>query len=105
MNPSGPTAMKPSATSVSSVPVSPAASAAAHSERNSSVTFGMLTVRLSRPLAGGFPPEVNHGLSHRHLGLVIDGLRTNARPPAEVGGPALTLADLGQFPQRHEAHG
>ncbi|MGH3400515.1 MAG: TetR/AcrR family transcriptional regulator [Streptosporangiaceae bacterium] len=67
--------------------------------------IGMLTVRLSRPLAGGFPPEVNQGLSHRHLGLVIDGLRTSARPPAELGGPALTLADLGQFPQPPQAHG
>jgi AcrR family transcriptional regulator len=56
--------------------------------------IGMLTVRLSRPLPGGFPPEVNHRLSHRHLSLVIDGLRAPARQEAELGGPALTLADL-----------
>jgi len=59
----------------------------------------MLIVRLSRPLPGGFPPEVQHRLSHRHLNLVIDGLRATARQPAELGGPALTLADLRQFPQ------
>jgi AcrR family transcriptional regulator len=60
---------------------------------------GMLTVRLSRPLPGGFPPEVNHRLSHRHLSLVIDGLRATAKQPAEPGGPALSLADLHHFPQ------
>jgi len=60
---------------------------------------GMLIVRLSRPLPGGFPPETNHGLSHRHLDLLIDGLRATARQPAHLGGPVLTLADLGQLPQ------
>jgi hypothetical protein len=57
----------------------------------------MLVARLSRPLPGGFPPETNNKLSHRHLGLVIDGLRADARQPAELAGPALTLADLRQF--------
>jgi AcrR family transcriptional regulator len=61
--------------------------------------IGMLTVRLSRPLSGGFSPEVNHRLSHRHLSLVIDGLRATARQPAELDGPALTLSDLRQLPQ------
>jgi len=61
--------------------------------------IGMLIVRLSRPLPGGFPPETNHSLSHRHLDLLIDGLRPAARQPAELGGPALTLADLRQFPR------
>src|SRR5262249_56821901 len=51
--------------------------------------IGMLIVRLSRPLAG-FPPEIQYGLSHRHLNLLIDGLRATARQPAELGGPALT---------------
>jgi AcrR family transcriptional regulator len=60
--------------------------------------IGMLTVRLSRPLPGGFAPEVNDRLSHRHLGLVIDGMRATARQEADLDGPALTLADLGQFP-------
>src|SRR5215470_2214020 len=60
--------------------------------------IGMLIVRLSRPLAG-FPPEIQYGLSHRHLNLLIDGLRATARQPAELGGPALTLADLRQVPR------
>ncbi len=59
--------------------------------------IGVLIVRLSLPLPGGFPPEVQYGLSHRHLNLVIDGLRATARQPAELGGPALTLTDLRQF--------
>jgi AcrR family transcriptional regulator len=61
--------------------------------------IGMLIVRLSRPLPGGFPPEVHHRLSHRHLSLVIDGLRASALQPAQLGGPALTLADLREFPR------
>jgi len=61
--------------------------------------IGMLIVRLSRPLTGGFPPEIQYGLSHRHLKLLIDGLRATARQPAELGGPALTLADLRQLSQ------
>lgn len=60
--------------------------------------IGILITRLSRPLAGGFPAEVQHRLSHRHLSLVIDGLRATARQPAELGGPALTLTDLRQYP-------
>ena len=59
--------------------------------------IGLLIVRLSRPLPGGFPPEINYRLSHRHLNLVIDGLRATARQPAELGGPALTLTELRQF--------
>jgi AcrR family transcriptional regulator len=61
--------------------------------------IGMLIVRLSRPLPGGFPPTTNTSLSHRHLDLLIDGLRSAARQPAQLGGPALTLAELRQLPQ------
>jgi AcrR family transcriptional regulator len=67
----------------------------------SDVTSGdiaMLIVRLSRPLPGGFPPETNSALSHRHLDLLIDGLRAAARHPAELAGPALSIADLRQYP-------
>ncbi|HEY3036548.1 MAG TPA: helix-turn-helix domain-containing protein [Streptosporangiaceae bacterium] len=60
---------------------------------------GMLIARLSRPLPGGFPPETNAKLSHRHLDLVIDGLRATARQPARLSGPALNIADLGHLPQ------
>ena len=61
--------------------------------------IGLLIVRLSRPLPGGFPPETNNSLSHRHLDLLIDGLRATARQPVQLGGPALTLTDLRQLPQ------
>ena len=67
--------------------------------------IGMLIVRLSRPLPGGFPPEINYRLSHRHLNLVIDGLRATARQPAELGGPALTLTDLRQFQPQTQTPG
>ena len=58
--------------------------------------IGLLIVRMSRPLPGGFPAEVQDRLGHRHVNLVIDGLRATARQPAELGGPALTLTDLRQ---------
>lgn len=61
--------------------------------------IGLLIVRLSRPLLGGFTPETNNSLSHRHLDLLIDGLRATARQPAQLDGPALTLTDLRQLPQ------
>ena len=60
---------------------------------------GMLIVRLSRPLPGGFPRETNNSLSHRHLDLLIDGLRTAAQRPAPLGGPAMTFDDLRRLPQ------
>ena len=53
---------------------------------------GLLIVRLSRPLPGPFPVTVNRGLAHRHLDLVLDGLRAN--PGASLGGPALGFQDL-----------
>jgi AcrR family transcriptional regulator len=59
---------------------------------------GMLIARVSRPLPGGFPPETNARLSHRHLDLVIDGLRATARQPALLSGPALNIADLRRLP-------
>ncbi|HEX6470441.1 MAG TPA: helix-turn-helix domain-containing protein [Streptosporangiaceae bacterium] len=63
------------------------------------VTFGdigLLLVRLSRPLPGAFPPDVQHALAHRHADLFLAGLRADAaeRP---LSGPALDLTDL----QRH----
>ena len=61
--------------------------------------IGLLIVRLSRPLPGGFSAETNTSLSHRHLDLLIDGLRATARQPAHLAGPALTLTDLRQLPQ------
>ena len=64
-----------------------------------SADIGMLIVRMSRPLPGGFPAEVNTGLSHRHLDLLIDGLRAVAQQPAALTGPALTMTDLRRYPE------
>ncbi|MGH3328581.1 MAG: TetR/AcrR family transcriptional regulator [Streptomycetales bacterium] len=53
---------------------------AAHAEATirEDVTFGdigLMLVRLARPLPGPVPPELNDRLAHRHLDLVIEGLR------------------------------
>src|SRR5207248_536936 len=42
--------------------------------------IGTLLVRLSRPLPGPFPPEVDLQLAHRHVDLFLDALR--GAPPA-----------------------
>jgi AcrR family transcriptional regulator len=55
---------------------------------------GLLLVRLARPLPGPFPPEANRQLAHRHLDLVLDGLRSRAAPSAPLTGPAMTFDDL-----------
>lgn len=61
------------------------------------VTFGdigLLIVRLSRPLPGPFPREVNDELAHRHLDVVIDGLRATAEGRGRLPGPGLSHEDL-----------
>jgi AcrR family transcriptional regulator len=60
--------------------------------------IGMLIVRMTRPLPGPFPAEMNNSLGHRHLALLIDGLRPATREPV-LPGPALTIEDLRDFPQ------
>jgi AcrR family transcriptional regulator len=60
--------------------------------------IGPVLIRLSRPLPGRLPRELDQSLAHRHLDLVIDGLR--ALPGRGVGtlrGPAMALED---FPAR-----
>jgi AcrR family transcriptional regulator len=52
------------------------------------VTFadiGTLLVRLSRPLPGPVPIAVNDDLAHRHLDLVLAGLRSDPEVLAEKG--------------------
>ncbi|MFA1537594.1 TetR/AcrR family transcriptional regulator [Actinomadura monticuli] len=61
---------------------------------------GMMLVRLSRPLPGPLPREMGEELAHRHLDLLIDGLRTAAARPGELGGPALTFGDLDSMGDR-----
>jgi AcrR family transcriptional regulator len=61
--------------------------------------IGLLIVRLSQPLPGPFPRAMADGLAHRHLALLLDGLRGNRDLPADaLPGPALTLADLQALP-------
>ena len=54
--------------------------------------IGTLLVRLSRPLPGALPRELDLSLAHRHVDLFLDALRS-ARG-AELGGPRLSLSDL-----------
>ena len=57
--------------------------------------IGFLLVRLARPLPGPIPRDLNNRLAHRHLELLLDGLRTDrAESAAPLPEPALTLADL-----------
>lgn len=59
------------------------------------VDIGQLLIRLARPLPGPIPRDLDNLLSHRHLELLLDGLRTDrAEPTAPLPEPALTLADL-----------
>jgi AcrR family transcriptional regulator len=57
--------------------------------------IGFLLVRLARPLPGPIPRDLDNRLAHRHLELLLDGLRTDrAEPATPLPEPALTLADL-----------
>jgi len=55
--------------------------------------IGINLVRLSRPLPGAFPRELNDRLAHRHVELFVQGLR---QPTGELPGPALGLDELRQ---------
>jgi AcrR family transcriptional regulator len=61
------------------------------------VTFGdigTMLVRLSRPLPGSFPPALDASLAHRHLELLLDGLRRSGSTQPTLPGPAMSLGDL-----------
>ena len=67
---------------------------------NSEVTFGdigLMLIRLSRPLPGRITAELNAELAHRHLDLLINGLRPAGAESTALGGPGLSLADLRDF--------
>lgn len=76
--------------------------AQASGQLRSDVAFadiGLLLVRLSRPLPGPFPRQLDLSLAHRHLELLLAGLSA----ASEVGtprlsGPAMSLADLQNLP-------
>lgn len=60
------------------------------------VTFadiGALVVRLSRPLPGTLTRELNDQLGHRHLGLLINGLRAEPDADARTDGHALAVEE------------
>jgi hypothetical protein len=42
--------------------------------------IGMILIRLSRPLAGAFPRELDNATAHRQLELMLDGLRAGPEP-------------------------
>lgn len=65
------------------------------------VTFGdvgVLIVRLSRPLPGTFTREQSDELAHRHLDLVVEGMRAREGGRSALPGPAMTLEDLRRLP-------
>ncbi len=72
---------------------------AAHAEGSLSdeVTFGdigLMLVRLARPLPGPIAPELNQELAHRHLDLLVAGLRSAVADETSLPGPALSHRDL-----------
>lgn len=58
--------------------------------------IGTLLVRLSRPLPGPVPTDVNDELAHRHLDLVLAGLRAGP----DVPGKGLSRAELRALRER-----
>jgi AcrR family transcriptional regulator len=62
--------------------------------------IGLLVIRLARPLPGLLPRSMDDTLAHRHLDLLLDGLRASSRAGAEapLPGRALTLEDLRNRP-------
>jgi AcrR family transcriptional regulator len=61
---------------------------------------GLLLVRLTRPLPGAFPAEVDNRLAHRHLAVLLDGLRPAADRGAPLPGPVTTFDDLAKMSAR-----
>jgi AcrR family transcriptional regulator len=60
--------------------------------------IGTLLVRLSRPLPGPVPVALNDELAHRHLDLVLAGLRSGPDVLAEKGLSRQELRAAGQPP-------
>lgn len=69
------------------------------------VTFAdiaLMLIRLARPLPGPFPRAVDDALAHRHLALVLDGLRSAAQHEEALPPPALAQADLRRIGARRD---
>jgi AcrR family transcriptional regulator len=57
--------------------------------------IGMLIIRLNRPLPGPFPRDLGDRLAHRHLDLLIDGLRSVHDAGVEtLSAPGLSIEEL-----------
>ena len=57
--------------------------------------ISLLLIRLSRPLPGPISPDLEKQLAHRHLEIVLAGLRPpEGNPGSTLPGPRLDLADL-----------
>jgi Transcriptional regulator SbtR-like, C-terminal domain len=56
--------------------------------------IGTMLIRLSRPLQTPLPPELDRALAHRHLDVLLDGLRVPRYVQRTLAGPALTFDDL-----------
>lgn len=68
------------------------------------VTFGdvgMMLVRLSRPLPGAIPSEMQDDIAHRHADVFLAGLRAEATSDL-LPGPALELDDLQKLRPRRK---
>lgn len=72
---------------------------AAHAEGSlrPEVTFGdvgLMIVRLAHPLPGSFPTDLGRRLAHRHLDLLLAGLRVGSPLENELGDAGLSLDEL-----------
>ena len=72
---------------------------AAHAEGSlrPEVTFGdvgVMIVRLANPLPGSFPADLSQRLAHRHLELLLAGLRVGSRLEHDLDHAGLSLEDL-----------
>jgi AcrR family transcriptional regulator len=56
--------------------------------------IGTMLIRLSRPLPTALPPDLDRALAHRHLDVLLDGLRVPRYVQRTLSGPALTFEDL-----------
>jgi AcrR family transcriptional regulator len=50
---------------------------------------GLVLARFSKPISGGFDPDLEVGMAHRHLDIFIDGLRDHGQPALEGQAPTL----------------
>jgi AcrR family transcriptional regulator len=59
--------------------------------------IGLILIRLARPLPGPLPKELDRRTAHRHLDLLLAGMRPPREGTEMLPGPALGLDDLRAF--------